>query len=130
MHAAPTSCPVCSRPLHATRLACAGCRTAVEGEFSLDWLGGLSREQLAFVRVFLECRGKIKDVELRLGVSYPTVVARLDEVVRSLGAPAAAVASPAGREPELDVLEALSRGELTTEQAAARIRALDSGGKP
>lgn len=129
MHAAPTSCPVCSRALHATRLACAGCQTAVEGTFSLDWLGGLSREQLAFVRVFLECRGKIKDVELRLGVSYPTVVARLDEVVRSLGAPAVAPAPPAARDVELDVLESLSRGELTTEQAAARIRALDTGGK-
>ncbi len=128
MHPAPTTCPVCALPLHATRLACAGCETAIEGRFTLDWLGRLSREQLAFVRVFLECRGKIKDVEGRLGVSYPTVIARLDEVVQSLGSPVVAAPARPATDSEGDILDALSRGELTTEQAAARIRALGPGG--
>ena len=31
------------------------------------------------------CRGSIKDVEKELGISYPTVRAKLDEVISSLG---------------------------------------------
>jgi hypothetical protein len=115
---APTTCPVCSGTLAIARLACGSCGTALEGEFSSGRLGRLSREQQSFVEVFLECRGKIKDVEERLGISYPTVVSRLDQVVQALGAPAE---EPRGRKVD-DVLEALARGEITAEEAAKRLK--------
>jgi hypothetical protein len=127
-HPAPRSCPVCSRPLAIVRLGCDGCGTAIEGHFSMGRLGRLTREQIDFVEVFLGARGKIKDVEAALGISYPTVVARLEQVVAALGAPiapapaAAAPPASAARGTE-DVLDALARGELTTEEAAARLRA-------
>ena len=85
-------------------------------------LGRLSRDQLDFVAVFLTARGKIKDVESALGISYPTVVSRLEQVVAALGASASAnKPAPISTDAE-DVLDALARGELTTEQAAARLR--------
>jgi hypothetical protein len=124
-HAAPTSCPVCRSPLAIVRLGCDGCGTAIEGRFSMGRLGRLTREQLDFVEVFLTARGKIKDVEAALGISYPTVVARLEQLVASLGSPIAAPkpnASSATPSSTEDVLDALARGELTTEEAAARIR--------
>lgn len=87
-------------------------------------LGRLTREQLDFVEVFLTARGKIKDVEVALGISYPTVVSRLEQVVAALGAPMSAskpgASAAHGTE---EVLDALARGELTTEEAAARLRA-------
>lgn len=124
MHSAPTSCPVCARPLVLVRLGCDGCGTAIEGRFSMGRLGRLTREQLDFVEVFLTARGKIKDVEVALGISYPTVVARLDQVVAALGAPIAASTEPAHAPSDAtdDVLDALARGEITPEQAAARLR--------
>jgi hypothetical protein len=33
----------------------------------------------------MKCKGKIKDVEDDLNISYPTVVARLNEVVKAMG---------------------------------------------
>jgi len=45
----------------------------------------LTPEQIQFVEVFLKNKGKIKDVEAELEISYPTVVARLNEVVRAMG---------------------------------------------
>jgi hypothetical protein len=116
----PTNCPVCATRLRVTRLACSECRTALEGDFDLGRLGGLSREQLAFVEVFLECRGKIKDVEQRLGISYPTVVSRLDQVVEALVAKSAPEA-PRAQSID-DVLAALSQGEITPNEAATLLK--------
>lgn len=120
---APTSCPVCSASLHVTRLVCESCDTAIEGDFDLGRLGRLSREQLAFVEVFLDCRGKIKDVEERLGLSYPTVVSRLEQVVAALGAPESPKKEARDGNGLDDVLEALARGDVSPKEAAARLRA-------
>ena len=85
MHPIPTQCPVCGDELRVTRLHCDGCGTALEGVFALGrWLR-LSREQLGFAETFLKCRGKIKDVEDELGISYPTVVSRLNELIAAMG---------------------------------------------
>jgi hypothetical protein len=35
--------------------------------------------------VFIKNRGKIKDMEDELGISYPTVVSRLNDIVRAMG---------------------------------------------
>ncbi len=110
------------------RLLCDSCGTAIEGDFDSGRLGRLSREQIAFVEVFLECRGKIKDVEQRLGLSYPTVVARLDQVVEAMTGPTREAPregdDPRGRHNAHteEVLDALARGELTPAEAAARMR--------
>lgn len=117
----PTRCPLCAGRVHVERVRCESCECAVEGRFALDWPGALSPEQLAFVKVFLSCRGKIKDVEQALGLSYPTVVSRLDDVVAALGGPAAAE-KPAARPGSLDVLERLAKGDIDVDEAERRLR--------
>jgi len=113
---APAVCPVCGQSLRIARLECDACHTAIEGDFDAGRLGRLTREQIAFVELFLECRGKIKDVEERLGLSYPTVVARLEQVVEALGA-------PGRRTDELDdVLASLAKKEISPAEAAKRIK--------
>src|SRR5438105_11635573 len=90
----PGVCPVCGHELAVTRLRCGHCKTTLEGLFSLGRFYYLTREQQQFIAVFVKCRGKIKDVEEELGISYPTVVARLDEVIAALGFDLAAAATP------------------------------------
>ncbi len=123
----PSVCPACAGPLEIVRLGCVGCGTAVEGHFSLGWVGALSREQLAFVKVFLASRGKIKDVEHALGLSYPTVVARLDEVVAVVqGAsnpPAAAPAPRSRTASRMSILEQLEAGTIDVDTAERLLRA-------
>jgi len=104
------------------RLECDVCHTAIEGAFDAGRLSRLSREQIAFVEVFLECRGKIKDVEERLGLSYPTVVSRLEQVIAALGAPTAVAPSEVVAKDVDGVLAALAKNEITPAEAAKRIK--------
>ena len=137
-HDVISTCPVCSSDLTVTRLHCASCGTSLEGEFSVGRFGRLSRDQLALLESFLRSRGNLREMERELGISYPTVRARVDALVRALGL---ADGSPAGDvdadEPadvrqtveELAVarqaiLERLARREIDAEAAAAEIRAL------
>jgi hypothetical protein len=78
-------CPICEAELTVTHLRCQRCGTGLEGTFTLTKFDRLSREQLRFVDVFVKNRGVIRDVERELGISYPTVRSRLDEVIRALG---------------------------------------------
>jgi len=68
--------------------------------------------------VFIASRGNIKEVEKILGISYPTVRSRLDDIIQSLGYQVHRQSSAERR----DVLEALDRGEITAEEAIKRLR--------
>ena len=118
-------CPVCGDELQVTRLHCPGCHTAIEGVFSLGRFQRLSPEQLAFLEVFIKNRGVIRDVERELGISYPTVRSRLDEVIRALGLEVREEPQPDLAEEQArrrDVLQRLERGEITVEQAIKLLR--------
>ncbi len=80
-----TACPVCSHTMKVTRLHCANCHTTIENDFQLSKLASLNREQYQFIEVFLKCRGNIKEVEKEMGISYPTVRGKLNDVVAALG---------------------------------------------
>jgi hypothetical protein len=78
-------CPSCNGDLAVSKLHCHACEIALEGDFGVPPLLRLNRAQLDFVEVFLKNRGIIREVERELGVSYPTVRARLDEVLAAIG---------------------------------------------
>jgi hypothetical protein len=101
------------------------CDTELAGNFTLSKVQSLKPDQLKFVEVFVKNEGKIKDVESELGVSYPTVRARLREVIRALGyevgeEPPAPALSPERRR---EILDALARKELSADDAARLLRA-------
>src|SRR5208282_6536795 len=78
-------CPSCNGDIGVAKLHCHSCGITIEGDFSVPALLSLNRAQLDFVEVFLKNRGIIREVERELGVSYPTVRARLDEVLEAIG---------------------------------------------
>lgn len=117
------TCPVCGERMRIVRLRCTSCETALEGNFELGQFLSLSPEQWRFVDVFLKCRGKIKDVEEELGISYPTVVARLNEVVSALGHEPRPDEEES-REARRQVLDDLSEGRVSASEAAQRLREL------
>ena len=106
------------------RLECPSCGVAVEGQFDAGPMARLNREQLAFVETFLRARGKIKDVEEELGISYPTVVGRLNDVLVAMGFEAGE--DPRDAERRQRVLDELSAGRLSAADAAEQLRALGS----
>ncbi len=80
-------CPSCSGPLYPRLLVCEACGLKVEGDFVVNEFGELTPDELHFLRVFINCEGRIKDMEAALGVSYPTVKAQLASIKGKLRAP-------------------------------------------
>ena len=114
-----TRCPVCEGHLKAVKLKCQSCGTVIENTFDFPKLMSLTREQLEFVEVFIKSRGNIKDVERELGISYPTVRAKLDQVIELLEGPSksSVTRSEAKLDKQKTVIEQLERGEITPEEA-------------
>ena len=138
-HDVIATCPVCSGELAVTRLRCGTCGTTLEGEFNVGRFARLTREQTQVLESFLRSRGNLRDMERELSISYPTVRARVEALVRALGfgprdeepgtgtqdQAAAAIAGAeelaAGRRA---ILERLANHELAAEEAAEAIRSL------
>ncbi len=91
---------------------------AIEGEFELPQLAGLSLEDQVFVTAFVRCHGSIKEMERIFGVSYPTIKSRLNRIAQQLDfvdtdpAPSRA-----------DVIDRLRRGEINAEDALRELEA-------
>jgi len=115
-------CPICGETLTVTRLYCRSCSSALEGHFSLGKFYQLTPEQLAFAETFIRCEGKINRVEQELGMSYPTVRARLNELIRALGYEIEDRGSELSAEERQEILEKLSRGELSSAEAVALLQ--------
>ena len=139
-HDVIATCPVCSGELAVTRLHCRACGTTLEGDFNVGKFGHLSREQMAVLESFLRSRGNLRDMERELSLSYPTIRARVEALVRALGfGPrpdsdeaadiAGAAADLAAASADLvaarqHILEQLAKHEMSAEDAATAIRNL------
>ena len=115
MDISKAECPDCHEPLALTRLVCPQCRLSVEGEFEVSPLGKLNPDDQAFVIAFVRHHGSLKKMESIFGISYPTVKNRLNAIAAALDK------NFQNPSPNLYVLEQLSRGELTVEEALERL---------
>lgn len=77
-----SNCPICSNTLLVKEYYCPACEISFKGEFTRNWLEGFSSSQLEFIKLFLLVQGNLKELQNRLGISYPTVKSRLSEIVR------------------------------------------------
>lgn len=125
---APGKCPVCGEKLSITKLGCPKCSTSIEGDFHPCEFCRLPEDDLEFVKVFIKCRGNIKDVEKELGISYPTVRGKLDNVIRGLGFEVTTKDILKDKElkeaTKSEILEQLSRGEISAKEATEKIKNL------
>src|SRR5919206_927186 len=96
------SCPSCGGELEIRELRCAWCETEIRSYFKPCDFCRLSEEQSTFLRLFVTSRGNLSEVEKRLGVSYPTVRAKLDEVIARLAPAEPRPAGPPGGHPPSD----------------------------
>lgn len=124
------SCPSCGGVMEITEVRCTRCETQVRARYRPCDFCTLSEEQSTFLRLFLTSRGNLSEVEKRLGVSYPTVRAKLDEVIARLDhapAPSTPVTAAPGGAARREILEAVARGEISAADGMARIRTLWEG---
>ncbi|HEY4945156.1 MAG TPA: DUF2089 domain-containing protein [Candidatus Limnocylindrales bacterium] len=144
-HDAIATCPICGGELAVTRLHCRSCATTLEGDFNVGRFARLSREQFALLESFLRSKGNLKEMERELGISYPTVRARVEALLRALGlgdgttlddeppepgpSDASGQANAAAKALDLaaarrEVLERLARHEIDAASAAVELRAI------
>ncbi len=137
-------CPSCSGELRVRELYCAACELTLRGDFEGARAGTarvgsaagaagaslfprLSEEQLAFLRLFVRARGNLTEVERTLGVSYPTVRAKLDDLITALAEPTTSNTSPPP-EPRSrrEVLLLIEQGRLSAADGVALLKRLAS----
>ena len=113
-----SKCPICSSKLKVMKLRCNKCGTVIENDFEFSKFEYLEEEHLNFMEVFLKCRGNIKDVEKELGISYPTVRAKLDDVVAALGYTQVKKTTVTSNE----ILDMLEKNEISPQQAVEMLK--------
>jgi len=78
----------------------------------------LDDEDKEFLVEFLRSRGNIKEVQGRLGISYPTAKSRLDRLLKNLKLYEEEKNSMSKEE----ILEKLEKGEITADEAIALLK--------
>lgn len=124
-------CPVCNEPLLVSELQCPTCNIKISGQFELCKFCKLPPEQRAFAEVFIKNRGNIREVEKELGISYPTVRGRLENLIRALGYSVSPEHGDVADETSVakerkSIIDKLGRGELSPTEAARLLRNLTS----
>ena len=113
MHPIITRDPVSGNELIVTRLESPQSGIVIEGQFSLGWIGRLTREQLDFVELLVKNRGNIQKLAADLDMAYNTARSRLDEIVTALGG----APENDGRVDRRLVLDRLAAKEIGVEEA-------------
>ena len=118
-------CPICKSELAVTRLYCAQCDTTIEGHFHADIspFAALSDEQMQFLLTFVRCEGRFNRMEEEMSLSYPTLRNRFNDILKTLGYEPGKEDAPAKltAEDRMRILDELSQGTLTPEEAQARL---------
>jgi hypothetical protein len=121
-------CPACGEALTITELVCERCQTQVRGHYTPCAFCALTADQIVFARLFIEKRGNLREMEKALGVSYPTVRGKLEEIATRLGAAPEGPPVEAGAGDELSaeerraLLRQVAEGKLSPREALARLR--------
>jgi hypothetical protein len=118
MHPIITRDPVSGNELIVTRLESPQSGIVIKGQFSLGWIGRLTREQLDFVELLVKNRGNIQKLAQDLDVAYNTARSRLDEIVTALGG----APEGNGRADRRIVLDRLAAKEISVEEAMRLLR--------
>ena len=122
LHPMPTRCPVTGEPLEVTRLESPVSGVKIEGRFQPNEFALLADEHLEFMRLYIKTRGNLKEVERILGVSYPTVRLRFENMLKTLGYEADI---PKDVQAErADILAQLEKGEISATEATKRLQSL------
>ena len=130
-------CPACGSQLVITECKCPACQLQMRGEFQTGMLSNLSDDTLTFIKVFLSARGNLTEVERVLGISYPTIRNKLDEINSILNrnndtivipekttGSAAEKKAASAEDVRKDILQQVSDGRLSPAEAVQKLKDL------
>jgi hypothetical protein len=143
MHKLFNQCPACGSQLIITECQCTKCRLQMRGEFLPGQFAALSDDETAFIRVFLFARGNLTEVERVLGISYPTIRNKLDEINRILNPDDGVIKTSQEKdksstvedsrssieETRKDILQQVADGKLSPSEAIRKLQEIRGEGK-
>ena len=115
-------CYHCDGVLEPVRLACERCGIEISGRFETPRLARLSAPHHELAERILLSGGNLKEVAEAVGVSYPTLRKRVDELIEALDA----LRKADGKKADA-LLEAVEHGNMQPEEAARRIGEMGGG---
>lgn len=124
LHKLPHKDPVTGGELYISELASDDSGVSIRGRFEIPRYARLDPEQSKFLETFLRCRGMLNSMERELGISYPTVRSRLDSLLDALDLKPVKEDGKPGKiaEKKRKILDLLEKGEITPEEAKARLK--------
>ncbi len=124
MAQAPGQCPTCQEQLGIRELGCSSCGTTVRGTWDSAPFQRLSTDQHSFLILFVRSRGNLSEIERALGVSYPTVRAKLEELISAMADESPAPSQTSEPMSRRDILDRVARGEISANDALERLKQL------
>ena len=123
MHKLPSYCPICQSTLEVTRVYCGQCDTTIDGHFapSANPFAVLNKEQMHFLMTFIRCEGRLNRMEDELGMSYPTLRNRLEEISKTLGFEPKTDEPKLSADERMSILDLLAKGEISADEAQSRL---------
>jgi hypothetical protein len=124
LHEIPARDPISGQKLVVTELTTEDGGVTIRGSFKVPAIARLEQNHQDFLEVFIRARGVISTVEKELGISYPTVRARLDSLLEALELNPI---KPRDRRPEetelkRSILAQLEEGSITADEAKAKLK--------
>ena len=112
----PSKCPSCGGELAVTRLECSACGATIEGSFNPCPACMLGDEDRELFDLFMWARGNVKEIQRELGVSYPTVRARIERMFERYEQHVAGPHTP------MEVLRMVRTGDINVDEAEEMLR--------
>jgi hypothetical protein len=121
----PARDPVSGSRLYVSELSSEDGSVTIRGRFRVPRVSQIDRHHQDFLETFLRCRGVISSVEKELGISYPTVRARLDSLLEALDLEPVKPAKRKSEDSELkrSILEQLENGTISAAEAKEKLKA-------
>lgn len=104
-------CPICSEQITIKSLHCEYCETTIEGNFYVCKFCELDSKQKKFIEIFIKSRGNLKELEKELGVSYPTIRNKLEEISNILCG---------------DLKETINKEEILSKLSSGKINSIEA----
>ena len=110
------NCPSCGERMVISELKCPRCDLRLRKDFESCDFCSLPEDDFQFLLIFLRTQGRITDMEKVLGVSYPTIKTKIDNLLKRLKL------SPITAEEEIDPLDALAQAKISVDEAVAILK--------
>lgn len=124
MRPLPTCCPITGGPLVVTQVYSPEGDFTIDGRFQVESpFLELTSAQIKFVLTLIQCEGKFNRMQEELGLSYPTLRIRLQEIIKALGLKASDEPNRMPNEKErLSILSQVDDGSLDVSAALESLR--------